>query len=407
MEITDEINALFTDKNYTVEAVNSTDMSSYMTALGGDGIVINVYGTNQEQLNEAARLVADKLRVVSGVTEVSDGLEDAETEYMIHIDKEKAAKNGLTVATIYQELSNFLKTSQTATTLNSQDKDYSVIVHADETDTILLDEIRNFTMHVTDAQGNEKDVKLMRVAQLDEQLALSQISRSNQKRYVTVTAAVDESQNVTLVTSEAETILKNVKLPNGTSYEFSGEKETIMNAMRDLVLMFLLSVLLIYLIMVAQFQSLRDPFVVMFTLPLAVTGGLFALMLAGMEISVISMIGFVMLAGIIVNNGIVLVDYINQLRIEGTPRKDAIIEAGVTRMRPIFMTTITTILGLSIMAFGGGMENDMVRPIAIVCIGGLVYATILTLVVIPVMYDIFSRKEMRVISDEELQELQL
>ena len=156
-------------------------------------------------------------------------------------------------------------------------------------------------------------------------------------------------------------------------------------------------------IMVAQFQSVKAPFIVMFTLPLAITGGLLGLLIAGMEISVISMVGFVMLAGIIVNNGIVLVDYINQLRLEGYPKREAIIKAGLTRLRPIFMTSITTILGLSIMAFGKGMENDMMRPVAIVCIGGLIYATLLTLFVIPILYDLLSKKEVRKVTEDDLE----
>ena len=180
-----------------------------------------------------------------------------------------------------------------------------------------------------------------------------------------------------------------------------------MDAIEQLLLMLLLGIVLVYLVMVAQFQSLRSPLIVMFTIPLAFTGGFLALLLAGIEVSVISLIGFVMLVGVIVNNGIVLVDYINQLRLEGMGRREAIIEAGVTRLRPILMTSLTTILGLVVMAFGKDVGTALMQPVALVCIGGLLYATLMTLLVVPCMYDILSRRDLRKVNEEELQLLDL
>ena len=173
----------------------------------------------------------------------------------------------------------------------------------------------------------------------------------------------------------------------------SGENETINESMVELLKMLGLAVLLIYLIMVAQFQSLLSPFIIMFTIPLAFTGGFLGLWATGKPVSVIAMIGFVMLSGIIVNNGIVLVDYINQLRRGGMEKRAAIIESGRTRLRPILMTALTTILGLSTMAVGLGMGADMVQPMAIVAVGGLLYGTLLTLVVVPCIYDLLNRKK--------------
>ena len=173
-----------------------------------------------------------------------------------------------------------------------------------------------------------------------------------------------------------------------------------MEAVEHLMLMMLLGVIMIYLIMVAQFQSLKSPFIIMFTIPLAFTGGFIALLITGFEISVISLIGFVMLCGIIVNNGIVLVDYINKLRLDGTERTEAIVEAGKTRMRPILITALTTVLGLSVMALGIGTGAEMMQPLAIVCIGGLLYATFMTLYIIPVIYVAFNRKELRKVTED-------
>ena len=171
--------------------------------------------------------------------------------------------------------------------------------------------------------------------------------------------------------------------------------------------MLLLGILLVYLVMVAQFQSLKSPFIVMFTIPLAFTGGFIALLLCGMEVSVGSLIGFVMLVGIIVNNGIVLVDYINQLRLEGMERREAILEAGKTRMRPILMTSIPTILGLIDMATNDAAGTAIMQPVAVVCIGGLIYATLMTLFVVPVIYDMFNKKELRNIREEDLKMLDI
>jgi HAE1 family hydrophobic/amphiphilic exporter-1 len=180
-----------------------------------------------------------------------------------------------------------------------------------------------------------------------------------------------------------------------------------MEAISQLALMLLLGVLLVYLVMVAQFQSLKSPFIVMFTIPLAFTGGFIALLLCGMEVSIISLIGFIMLTGIIVNNGIVLVDYINQLRTEGMDRLEAIVEAGKTRMRPILMTTVTTVLGMLVVALSRDAGNALMRPIAVVCIGGLSYATVMTLFVVPCIYDIMNKKELRVVSEEDLKDIDL
>ena len=173
----------------------------------------------------------------------------------------------------------------------------------------------------------------------------------------------------------------------------TGEDETINEAMIELFKMLALAIVFMYLIMVAQFQSLRSPFIVMFTVPLAFTGGLLALWMSGMAVSVIAMIGFVMLSGIIVNNGIVFIDYTNQLIAAGIEKEKALVEAGKTRLRPIIMTALTTILGLSTMAIGFGMGADMVQPMAVVTIGGLIYGTILTLVVVPCIFDLFHKKE--------------
>ena len=236
---------------------------------------------------------------------------------------------------------------------------------------------------------------------MERTVSLSTINRQEQRRCINVTAQVDEDHNVTKVSAEAIRAVERLTLPEGVTTEFSGENEAIMDAMQQLLLMLVLGILLVYLVMVAQFQSLKSPFIVMFTIPLAFTGGLLALWMTGMEISVISMLGFLVLAGIVVNNGIVFVDYVNQLRLEGMEKTEALVLAGRTRIRPILMTALTTILGLFTLALGIGEGADMLQPMAVVTIGGLTYATLLTLFVVPALYSLFHRKPMKKIELEE------
>ena len=229
---------------------------------------------------------------------------------------------------------------------------------------------------------------------------MNSIRRDGQNRYLSVSASIDADHNVTLVSNAIMDKIEKMDIPAGYEIKMTGEDEMINESMEQLVLMMVLAVIFIYLIMVAQFQSLLSPFIIMFTIPLAFTGGFAALFFTGKEVSVVAMIGFIMLAGIIVNNGIVLVDYMNQLRRKGMDKKDAIIKAGKTRLRPVLMTALTTILAMSTMAMGLGKGSEMMQPMAIVEVGGLVYGTLLTLFVVPCLYDAFNRNKSMV--EEEL-----
>ena len=199
----------------------------------------------------------------------------------------------------------------------------------------------------------------------------------------------------TNVSNQVKKIVNKMDLPDGYQIEMNGENETVMESMKQVMLMMILAIAFMYLIMVAQFQSLKSPFIIMFTLPLAFTGGFAALVMTGNDVSIIAMIGMVMLAGIIVNNGIVFVDSVNQLREEGMDIRNAIVTTGRHRLRPIIMTALTTILGLLPMAVGSGMGSDMAQPMAMVVIGGLIYGTLLTLIVVPCIYEAFNRKKKR------------
>ena len=374
-----------------------------MSALTGSGITLELYGENMDVLQNAARAAAEALENVEGVQNVSDGLEDAAPALHIQVDRDKAMSQGLTIAQIYMEVSQALSNIQQAHTLVLSGTTTDIVVERPMEHRLDVDMLKAHTFETTGTDGETNTVRLTDVAEIEETTSLDAISRKNQRRCLTVTAEVADGYNVTLITNQATKAMEALDLGEGVSYAFAGENETIMEAVEQLLLMLLLGVLLVYLVMVAQFQSLKSPFIVMFTIPLAFTGGFLALLLCGMEISVISLVGFVMLTGIIVNNGIVLVDYINQLRADGMARRAAILEAGKTRMRPILMTSVTTILGLADMALSRAAGSAIMRPIAVVCIGGLIYATLMTLLVVPCIYDIVNKKELRVVRDEDMQ----
>ncbi len=401
--IAEEINAVCADLDGTVTASGS-GLDSMMGMLGGAGVSLNVYGDDLDVLRDTALQIAATLETVEGLANVSNGMEDADPELHFTVDKSKAAAKGLTVAQVYAEVAAALTADATATTLSENGKTYEVMIV--KGDAVTPDELKAHTFTVTGKDGTEQEVRLSDIATVEETVSPSAINRLDQRRYLTISAEVAQGRNVTLMTAEAQKAVEGLSLPDGVTVKFTGENETIMEAMEQLVLMLLLGVLLVYLVMVAQFQSLKSPFIVMFTIPLAFTGGFLALLITGFEVSVISVIGFVMLTGIIVNNGIVLVDYVNQLRADGMSKHEALLEAGTTRMRPILMTSLTTILGLVMTAVGLGSGNEMMQPIAIVCIGGMIYATLMTLFVVPVMYDIFNRKELKIVKDEDLTEVE-
>ncbi len=387
--------------------VSASSAMMDMSMLTGSGISLQLFSDDMQALQDAAKKAGEALSGLPGITEVSDGLEDAVPALHVRVDRNKAMSNGITVAQVYMELAAALQNTTTVTTLDLSGTATDVIVEKPEGSVLTIESLNKYPFSITTQTGETKEFILSDIATVEETTSLNAISRLSQRRYLTVSATLAEGQNVTLMTNKAQAALKSLDFGPGVTYEFAGENEAIMEAVEQLGLMLVLGILLVYLVMVAQFQSLKSPFIVMFTIPLAFTGGFMALIICGMEVSVISLIGFVMLTGIIVNNGIVLVDYINQLRKEGKERREAIVEAGVTRMRPILMTTITTILGLIDMAVRKNVGTALMQPIAVVCIGGLLYATLMTLFVVPCIYDLMNKKALRVVRDEDLELLDL
>ncbi|MBR3770670.1 MAG: efflux RND transporter permease subunit, partial [Clostridium sp.] len=393
-ELAKDIEEMMTDLENVELSIQTASMD--MTALSGSGISIQVRGRELDTLQEIAKEVAGIVETVEGTAEVSDGMEEATGEVRVVVDRQKAMDYSLTVGQIFNQLYSKLASPTSATTLTTEIKEYDVYVINEKDNSMTREDLKNIMLDTTDKDGKKVRIPLSEVAEFESKESLKAINRSEQTRYISVSAAIADGYNVGLVSTEVENILKDYELPSGYSLHFSGENEMIMEAMEQLMLMLVLAVAFMYLIMVAQFQSLLSPFIIMFTLPLAFTGGFFALYITNSEVSVISVIGFIMLAGIIVNNGIVLVDYINQLRERGMEKREAILEAGRTRLRPVLMTALTTIFGLMAMVFSTGMGADLSKPMALVTIGGLTYGTLLTLLVIPCIYDIFHREKKKI-----------
>lgn len=405
--ISKEIEAELQSIDGDVVVSGSSSSSSMSAMLGNDGVSIKLYGDDLKTLQDTAKDMAEKLAAVDGIDETDNGIGATSGEIKVTVDKTKAAKKSLTVAQVYQQIAAAITSETTSSTLTNSGKDLDVVVIKDKNSDVTKNNIKDIKLTYTDKEGNEKTTKLSEVAEISDSESMNSITRSDQKRYIKVSGTLKDGYTNTDVSNKAKALFDDYKLPDGCSIEYSGSNESTMEAVNQMLLMMLLGVILIYLIMVAQFQSLKSPFIIMFTIPLAFTGGFLGLLITGFDVSVVALLGFVMLCGIIVNNGIVLVDYINNLRLEGKERREAIVEAGKTRMRPILITAITTVLGLSTMALGIGTGSEIMQPIAIVCIGGLLYATIMTLYIVPVIYDILSKKELRKVSESDLEEIDI
>lgn len=388
-EIAKKITELTADLNAEIE-VSTSDMD--MSAMMASGISIKIKGNDIDKLKEISADVESKLASIEEIDEIEGIKENSSQEKRISVDKNKAMKYNLTVAQVYAKIASEIKSELEATKIEIDNKEYQVIIQKMDSDKIDSQNLMNIEFEVKEDE-EDKTIRLSEIANLEDSTGLENITRENNNRYITVTAGIKEGASMTMVSREVERLFKNYETLDGYSVEMQGEMDSTMEYIADLLLMIVVAILFIYLIMVAQFQSLKLPFIVMFTIPLAFTGGLLGLFFTGQPISIIAMLGFLVLAGIVVNNGIVFIDCVNQLVEDGMEKIEAIRLTGKLRLRPILMTALTTILGLLSMALGIGEGAEMTQALGIVAIGGLVYSTILTLFFVPVLYDLFYRKK--------------
>lgn len=359
--------------------------SSMGGGMGGAGkpVTIQISGDELSELTKIANDFVKDLETLPGLIDVASSIEEGIPEAQLIVDRNKASRYGLNMVTIANALQSAVDGS-VATQYKIDGTEIDVRIQYNKSEINYLPDLNNIIVNTSSGSH----VTLDEVASIHKEDGPVSISRENQKRVVTV-----DSDLVGIDVGSAKKIIDakmtGYDMPDGYEYEFTGEAEEMMESFKSLGLALILAIILVYMVLASQFESLIHPFTIMFSVPLALTGAIFALFITNKNISMPAFIGFIMLAGIVVNNAIVLVDYINILRGRGQERSEAILNAGPTRLRPILMTTSTTVLAMLPMALGLGEGSELMAPMAIAVIGGLLLSTVLTLVIIPVNYSIF------------------
>ncbi|WIF95982.1 efflux RND transporter permease subunit [Caminicella sporogenes] len=377
-EVADEIRE-FT-KNIPGAKIEVTASSGEEGMGGGTPISIEIRGDDLNVLKKVSDDFIEIVKSVEGTREVKSSFEEGKPEVRIKLKRKIASNYGLTAGQVASSVKSFVSgTVATKYKYNGTEIDVKII--GDEKAKESLYNLENLL--ITTPLG--VNIPLGQVAEFEIVKGPVTINRDDQVRTVTITSQIS-GRDLGTISKEINEKLQNYKMPKGYEYKFGGEREEMIKAFKDLALALLLAILLVYMIMASQFESLLNPFIIMFIVPLAVVGGLIGLFITRRTLSVPSIIGIIMLVGIVVNNAIVLIDYINVLRKRGISRDKAVLKAGPTRLRPILMTTLTTVLGLLPLALGIGEGAEAQAPLATVVIFGLMLSTLLTLIFIPVLY---------------------
>ena len=349
-------------------------------------VEIEISGYELDKLKSVAQDLTAKLNQSERFADVKSTMEQGNPEVQIYFDRERSAALGLAVSDVARRVVSNVR-GDIATRYSWRDRKIDVLVRVQEEDRSDIDKIKQLIVN----PESERPIPLSMVADVVVDIGPGEIRRIGQERVALVSANLNYGDLGTAA-EEINALIDQTAVPPGMEIRLGGQSEEMNNSFRSLLMALLLAVFLVYLIMASQFESLLHPFVIFFSIPLALVGAVIALWVTNSTISVVVFIGLILLAGIVVNNAIVLVDLINQLRQQGLPKAEAIIEAGRLRLRPILMTTLTTTLGLLPMAMGFGEGAEIRAPMAITVIGGLIISTLLTLVVIPVMYMVLDRK---------------
>ena len=384
------------DCTATVEISGMQELTSQLAS----GLSVKIYGADSDTLTQLSEKVVEIVNDTEGFANATNGLGSGDATINLQIDRDKVRSYGLTVAQVYQQIAAKLATTTTAQTPVSVDGRTMSVEISDNLDPVTKENMMDITFETSvmsaDGTTTTGTCKLSDIATWVTGSAPNSITSQNQTRYVTVTANTLDGYNTTVQARELEKKLDafalSDEMPEGCSFSMGGESDSVNYMVKEMVQWMGLALPFVYLVMVAQFQSLLSPFIVLFTVPLAFTGGLLGLLLTGQQLTMISLMGFIVLMGTVVNNGIVFVDYTNQLRMGGMERRAALIATGKTRMRPILMTTLTTVLAMLQLVFSNDMASQLMSGMAIVIICGLTYATIMTLYVVPLLYDLLFKK---------------
>ena len=387
-----------------------------LTSQLASGLSVKIYGADAETLSQLSEKVVDIVNDTEGFANATNGLGSGDATINLHIDRDKVRSYGLTVAQVYQQIAAKLTTTTTAQTPVTVDGSTMSVQISNNLDPVTKENMMDITFETTvmsaDGTTSTGTCTLADMATWDTGSAPDSITSEDQTQYVSVTADTLDGYNTTVQARVLEKKLNEFALsdemPEGCSFSMGGESDSVNFMVNEMVQWLALALPFVYLVMVAQFQSLLSPFIVLFTIPLAFTGGLLGMRFTGQQLTMISLMGFIVLMGTVVNNGIVFVDYANQLRLGGMERRAALIATGKTRMRPILMTTLTTVLAMLQLVFSNDMASQLMSGMAIVIICGLSYATLMTLYIVPILYDILFRKpplNVDVGSDDELDDI--
>ena len=387
-----------------------------LTSQLASGLSVKIYGADAETLSQLSEKVVDIVNDTEGFANATNGLGSGDATINLHIDRDKVRSYGLTVAQVYQQIAAKLTTTTTAQTPVTVDGSTMSVQISNNLDPVTKENMMDITFETTvmsaDGTTSTGTCTLADMATWDTGSAPDSITSEDQTQYVSVTADTLDGYNTTVQARVLEKKLNEFALsdemPEGCSFSMGGESDSVNFMVNEMVQWLALALPFVYLVMVAQFQSLLSPFIVLFTIPLAFTGGLLGMLFTGQQLTMISLMGFIVLMGTVVNNGIVFVDYANQLRLGGMERRAALIATGKTRMRPILMTTLTTVLAMLQLVFSNDMASQLMSGMAIVIICGLSYATLMTLYIVPILYDILFKKpplNVDVGSDDELDDI--
>ena len=387
-----------------------------LTSQLASGLSVKIYGADAETLSQLSEKVVDIVNDTEGFANATNGLGSGDATINLQIDRDKVRSYGLTVAQVYQQIAAKLTTTTTAQTPVTVDGSTMSVQISNNLDPVTKENMMDITFETTvmsaDGTTSTGTCTLADMATWDTGSAPDSITSEDQTQYVSVTADTLDGYNTTVQARVLEKKLNEFALsdemPEGCSFSMGGESDSVNFMVNEMVQWLALALPFVYLVMVAQFQSLLSPFIVLFTIPLAFTGGLLGMLFTGQQLTMISLMGFIVLMGTVVNNGIVFVDYANQLRLGGMERRAALVATGKTRMRPILMTTLTTVLAMLQLVFSNDMASQLMSGMAIVIICGLSYATLMTLYIVPILYDILFRKpplNVDVGSDDELDDI--
>lgn len=347
---------------------------------------IELRGQDLQSIEKAGRQLSALMKDSVHFADVKSSVEQGYPEVQIIFDQERAAALGLTSRQIADQVVRQVR-GEVATRYSFRDRKIDVLVRAREIDRSSVEDIRNVIIN----PQSENPVPLSAVANVVQTVGPSEINRADQTRVAIISANLRDIDLGTAV-QEVRNLVRENPIGTDVKMSFGGQSEELDSSIKSLLFAFGLAMFLVYLVMASQFESLLHPFVIMFSVPLAIVGAVLALWLKGSPISVVVFIGLILLVGIVVKNAIVLLDKVNQLREEGVSKREAICQGAESRLRPIIMTTLTTLFGFAPLAFFGGDGAEVRAPMAITVIGGLTVSTILTLIIIPIVYDILDRR---------------